>query len=72
MFLRPDINEVEATRSLLHFFGQASPLICNLAKCALAPIACSDIDVPAAIALPMPTCGFFYKYLGLPLSDKWV
>ena len=55
-----------ATRALLDLFGEASGLVCNLNKCVIAPIACSDVDVPSMVE-PFP-CQLVGSYLGLRLS----
>jgi hypothetical protein len=57
--------------ALLKLFGDASGLSCNFNKCAIAPIACSNIDVPQLMpSFPCQLVDFPCKYFGLPLSLK--
>jgi hypothetical protein len=69
MFLCPDGNELAAAKSLLQLFGDASGLIYHLNNCAIALIACSEVDVPEMItSFPCQLVSFPCNYMGLPLS----
>nr|CAB3469344.1 unnamed protein product [Digitaria exilis] len=69
LFITPTQQDLVTTREILNFFGRASGLKANSAKCQAIPIACA----PAHIALiqrllGVPIAEFPIKYLGLPLS----
>jgi hypothetical protein len=55
----------------LDLFQDSSGLGCNLAKCQIAPMRCSDDQIAEAVsAFPCQTVEFPVKYLGIPWSIK--
>ncbi|KAF8674304.1 hypothetical protein HU200_048128 [Digitaria exilis] len=69
LFITPTRQDLITTREVLHFFGNASGLRTNLAKCQAAPIACTNEEVALVEhLLPVPITTFPMTYLGLPLS----
>ncbi|KAF8733041.1 hypothetical protein HU200_015400 [Digitaria exilis] len=69
LFVSPTRQDLITTREVLEFFGKASGLRTNLAKCQAVRIACQpdEIELIGRI-LPVPIKAFPITYLGLPLS----
>lgn len=71
MFVSALGNDLGLTRKILEIFEGASGLGCNLQKCQLVPMSCSEDDVARArAAFPCTMSEFPIKYLGVPLSVK--
>jgi hypothetical protein len=55
--------------NILSIFEDASGLGCNLAKCQMASIRCTEEQVELVVAaFPYQVVAFSVKYLGIPLS----
>lgn len=71
IFCHPDRSELLTVRRLLSFFGQASGLQTNFAKCSVSPIGCTeDVAAEAAVAMGCTMAPFPVKYLGIPLGIR--
>jgi hypothetical protein len=69
LFAKPVREELLALHEILRLFEGASGLGCNLVKCQLIPIHCSEEQTQlAAEAFPCQLGQFPIKYLGVPLS----
>jgi hypothetical protein len=69
MFISPSTQDLHVAHNILSLFEDSSGLGCNMAKCQMAPIRCSD-DQVALVTSPFPCqkVDFLIKYLGIPLS----
>jgi hypothetical protein len=68
MFASPMVNDMSMVRTIFHIFKGASCLSCNMAKCQLVPIWCSEDQIQAALAsFPCQRVDFPITYLGMPL-----
>lgn len=72
LLIWPVEEELQLTKALLQFFGDASGLHTNLAKSCVIPIQCDTNIVEEAVSgtLQCSTYSFPTTYLGLPISDK--
>ena len=71
LFIRPEENDLQLTRSLLLVFGDVSGLQTNLQKSCVIPIHCEGEIVEAVNStLQCTTSNFPTTYLGLPISNK--
>ena len=69
IFLNPVAEEVTALFGILEHFGNATGLRLNMAKCIVAPIRCTGLDLNATLrSFHGQWVSFPIKYLGLPLS----
>ena len=69
MFIKPEMNDIVAIKTILQIFGDASGLYTNLGKCVANPIACSQEELQLVENMLSCTIGAFpCKYLGIPLS----
>jgi hypothetical protein len=69
LFVRPKARDLTALREVFNLFEGASGLGCNLAKCQMVPIRCTEQQaLLAAEAFPCQVGTFPIKYLGAPLS----
>uniref|UniRef100_A0A8R7UGP9 Reverse transcriptase domain-containing protein n=1 Tax=Triticum urartu TaxID=4572 RepID=A0A8R7UGP9_TRIUA len=68
VFIKPKPLELEISKRIFEMFGEASGLRINMAKSAILPIRCNDLEITlASIELGCPRGSFSIKY-GLPLS----
>ncbi|XP_010236490.1 uncharacterized protein LOC104584074 [Brachypodium distachyon] len=69
VFINPSRPDLQTLLSILDTFGTATGLGINMAKCSVAPIRCTNIDLDDVL---QPFLGervdFPFRYLGLPLS----
>jgi hypothetical protein len=69
MFASPMVNGMSLVRTIFHIFKGASGLSCNMAKCQLVPIWCSEDQIQAALtSFPCQRADFPITYLCMPLS----
>ena len=69
IFVNPDRPELLRMLDVLNLFGQASGLVINPHKCAVAPIRCQDVDLDALLhGFDGVRASFPISYLGLPLA----
>lgn len=69
IFVSPVQRDLDITRKIIEIFEKASGLACNLQKCQIVPIRCTEEDISRAINLfPASISAFPVKYLGVPLS----
>lgn len=69
--IRPNEEDLQLTKALLHLFGEASSLQTNLHKSCVIPIQCNTNIVEVVNnTLHCPISAFPSNYLGLPISDK--
>jgi hypothetical protein len=69
VFLNPDQDEVASLLNILNHFGAATGLRLNWAKCSVAPIRCSGINLDQILQpFPGQQVNFPITYLGLPLT----
>ena len=65
IFIRPNRNDVQNLRKILHLFGETTGLTTNFQKTSVTPISCNNINLDAVLAdLPMARAAFPIKYLG--------
>jgi hypothetical protein len=65
----PEQGDLHMATTILSIFEKSSDLGCNLSKCQLLPIRCSDDQVVQAINLfPRQQAAFPIKYLRIPLA----
>ena len=71
LFIWPVEEEMGLTMEILHNFGEASGLHCNLQKSCVVPIRCepSHLEMVSS-TLPCTPAAFPCTYLGLPVSNK--
>ena len=71
LFIRPEPEDLQLTKSLLQIFGEASGMQTNLQKICVIPIHC-EADYVEVInnTLSCTLSSFPSIYLGLPISDK--
>jgi hypothetical protein len=68
-FLSPTVQDLQMARCIFNLFDGASGLGCNLSKCQLAPIRCTEEQVRLAIEVfPCSVVDFPVRYLGIPLA----
>jgi len=71
MFIKPEMNDIVAIKTILQIFGDASGLYTNLGKCVANPIACSQEELRLVANMLSYTIGAFpCKYLGIPISTR--
>jgi hypothetical protein len=71
VFTKPDMGELVAVRKILDCFGEASGLMVNFSKSAVAPIHCPEAALPSVSAtLSCQVITLPCTYLGLPLSIR--
>ena len=71
IFIRPNRNDVQNLRKILHLFGETTGLTTNFQKTSVTPISCNNINLDDVLAdLPMARVTLLIKYLGLPLSIR--
>jgi hypothetical protein len=71
MFLPPEVQDLHLTRGIFQVFEGASGLACNLLKCQMAPIRCTEAHHQTAHDIfPCQLVEFPVRYLDLPLSIK--
>jgi len=71
LFIRPEPEDLQLTKSLLQIFGEASGLQTNLHKSCVIPIRCDANEVEAVNNILSCTVSSFPSiYFGLPISDK--
>jgi hypothetical protein len=69
LMIKHVLAEAESAQEILHYFGEASGLRCNLAKSSASPIRCEDVDLQSLLnVLQCPIKKFPVQYLGLTLS----
>jgi hypothetical protein len=69
MFASPTVTDLSMVRTIFDIFDGASGLSCNMAKCQLVPIRCSEEQIQAALSsFPCQRADFPITYLGMPLS----
>jgi hypothetical protein len=69
LFLTPRHQDLQVAREILQIFEDASGLGCNMVKCQMAPIRCSEEQINLGMAFfPCQKVNFPIKYLGLPMS----
>jgi hypothetical protein len=69
VFLAPVARDLETAKLIFQMFQGASGLDCNLNKCQLAPIRCSEEQVAMAVNhFPCQVMSLPIRYLGIPLS----
>jgi hypothetical protein len=65
----PMASDLHMIRCIFSIFEGASRLSCNMGKCRMAPIRCSDTQRELVVSLfPCQVVEFPIKYLGVPLS----
>ena len=70
-FINPRACEIQAIRSMLLLFGEATGLNCNFSKSSVTPIYCEGVDVGSILqGLECPVKPFPCQYLGMPISDS--
>jgi hypothetical protein len=73
IFVTPTYDDVFNLERILRNVGSVTGLVTNVAKSLVAPIRCVDLDLGHILHdLPAATTTFPMKYLGLPLSVKWL
>jgi hypothetical protein len=71
LFIRLTVQEARAVKEILNFFGQASRLHTNLAKCSITVIYGGEEALPDIVSIiGCQVQEFPIKYLGLPLSTR--
>ena len=71
LFIWPVVEEMGLTMEILHNFGEASGLHCNLQKSCVVPIRCEPLQLEmVSSTLPCTPASFPCTYLGLPVSIK--
>jgi hypothetical protein len=69
IFMLPDSLDLTVLRWVLELFEESSGLGCNMGKCLMVSIRCSEEQVhSSALQFPCEVVPFPIKYLGLPLS----
>jgi hypothetical protein len=69
MFAAPSCRDLLMIKMIFHIFAGASGLSCNMAKCQLVPIRCSEEQVQEALVeFLCQRVSFPITYLGMPLS----
>jgi hypothetical protein len=69
MFASPTVSHMSMVRTIFLIFEGASGLSCNMTKCQLVPIQCSEDQIQAALSsFPCQRADFPITYLGMPLS----
>lgn len=69
LFLNPSPADFTCIREILELFEGASGLSCNLAKCSITPISCTQEQLDDVLAVfPCKVQAFPATYLGVPLS----
>lgn len=69
LFITPSRQDLVTVREVLKFFGDASGLRTNMAKCTAVPIVCSKAEIDRIRhILDVQIAEFPITYLGLPLS----
>jgi hypothetical protein len=68
LFIAPSAVDIRTMRYILMVFEEASRLGCNLAKCQMMPIRCTDDQVDLATGVPCQVVNFLVTYLGIPLA----
>ena len=70
-FINPRACEIQAVRSMLLLFGDATRLKCNFSKSSVTPIYCDGVGVGSILqGLECPVKPFPCQYLGMPISDS--
>jgi hypothetical protein len=68
MYAAPSDRDLSMVRTIYGIFEGASKLSCNMAKCQVAPIRCSEEQIQAALAsFPYQSTEFPITYLGMSL-----
>jgi hypothetical protein len=68
-FLTPAQGDIQMAHTILSVFEKSSGLGCNLSKCQLVPIRCSEEQMAQASSLfPCQQVAFPIKYLRIPLA----
>ncbi|KAM0886337.1 hypothetical protein ACQ4PT_029742 [Festuca glaucescens] len=71
IFVGPEVADMQVVCAILHAFGDATGLRTNLAKSEAFPIACTEEQIVAALAVfPAKRGNFPCTYLGLPLHHS--
>ena len=73
LFIVPTVQDLETVNAALAIFGLASGLFSNLDKSVATLMHCSESDV--ARIRDVLSCKieeFLYRYLGVPLSMRWL
>jgi hypothetical protein len=69
LFPAPRHKDLQAAWEILQIFEDAYGLGCNMVKCQMAPIRCSEEQINLAMTFfPCQKLDFLIKYLGLPMS----
>jgi hypothetical protein len=69
LFPAPRHQDLQAAWEILQIFEDAYGLGCNMVKCQMAPIRCSEEQINLAMTFfPCQKLDFLIKYLGLPMS----
>jgi hypothetical protein len=69
LFVCPLQRDLQVLRAIFDLFKGASGLGCNIHKCHMAPIGCTDDQIATAIGIfPCQLVDFPIRYLGTPLS----
>jgi hypothetical protein len=69
LFVRPLPSDLQLLRNIFDIFQGASGLGCNLSRCQLAAIRCTDFQLELAVTLfPCQVIQFSMKYLGITLA----
>jgi hypothetical protein len=69
LFIAPHQHDLHLAHNILLVFEGASGYGCNMVKCQMAPIRCTDEQISLATTLlPCQKVDFPITYLGLPLS----
>jgi hypothetical protein len=70
VFITPSAPDLQMARCILELFHDASGLGCNMVKCQMVPIRCTDDQVAEATnTFPCQIVAFSVKYLGITFPD---
>jgi hypothetical protein len=70
VFLTPSAPDLQMACCILELFHDASGLGCNMVKCQMVPIRCTDDQVAEATnTFPCQIVAFSVKYLGITFPD---
>jgi hypothetical protein len=70
LFIKPTIQDLQASKFLLKLFGEASGLVTNLEKTEFYLLGCQDINLTDLLGPDQQISHFPCHYLGLPLHFK--
>ena len=71
LFIKPEVEYLSCTMTILDCFGEASELRVNMQKSSAIPISCNaDVQQVISHSLQCTIGSFPCKYLGLPISNR--